>query len=63
MLGFVLGPIMEENFRRAMLFSGGSYSIFVSTWLSAGLLALAALLAVWTAWSSLRGRRLAALED
>lgn len=62
-LGFVLGPIMEENFRRAMLFSGGSYSIFVSTWLSAGLLALAALLAVWTAWSSLRGRRLAALGD
>jgi TctA family transporter len=29
LLGFVLGPMMEENLRRAMLMSGGDPSVFV----------------------------------
>ncbi|PJR09887.1 tripartite tricarboxylate transporter permease [Sinorhizobium meliloti] len=57
-LGFVLGPIMEENFRRAMLFSGGDYSVFISTGLSAGLLATAVVLAAWMGWSSFRAGRI-----
>jgi putative tricarboxylic transport membrane protein len=45
-LGFVLGPLLEENFRRAMLLSGGDWSVFVVRPISAVLLALAAALLV-----------------
>ncbi len=40
LLGLVLGPIMEENFRRSMILSGGSWSIFVSSPIDIGLLVL-----------------------
>ncbi|BDW11906.1 membrane protein [Polynucleobacter sp. SHI8] len=46
LLGFVLGPMMEENFRRALLLSRGDYSVFVTRPLSASLLAAAAFLVV-----------------
>ncbi len=39
LLGFVLGPMMEENLRRAMLLSRGDWSVFVHRPISAGLLA------------------------
>ncbi|EHD20063.1 MULTISPECIES: tripartite tricarboxylate transporter permease [Brenneria] len=45
LLGFVLGPLLEENLRRALLLSRGDFSVFVTRPLSAGLL-LAALLLV-----------------
>ncbi|HSV51385.1 MAG TPA: tripartite tricarboxylate transporter permease [Burkholderiaceae bacterium] len=44
LLGFILGPMMEENLRRALLLSRGDWSVFVTRGLSAGLLAAAALL-------------------
>ena len=47
MLGFILGPMLEENFRRAMLISRGSLSIFVSRPISGTLLALVAAFFVW----------------
>ncbi len=37
-LGFVLGPLMEENLRRAMVISGGDPTIFVRSPISLGLL-------------------------
>jgi putative tricarboxylic transport membrane protein len=43
-LGFVLGPMLEENFRRAMLISGGELTVFIERPISAVLLAGAALL-------------------
>lgn len=43
-LGFVLGPLMEENLRRSMLFSRGDPTIFFTSPISAGLLALSAVL-------------------
>ena len=42
LLGFVLGPMLEENLRRAMLLSRGSPSVFVTHPLSLGLLVVAA---------------------
>ena len=42
LLGFILGPMMEENLRRALLLSRGDWSVFVTRPISAGLL-LAAL--------------------
>jgi putative tricarboxylic transport membrane protein len=44
LLAFVLGPLMEENFRRAMRLSRGDLSTFVTYPISAGLLALAVVL-------------------
>jgi TctA family transporter len=37
-LGFVLGPLMEENLRRSMVISGGDPPIFVTRPISLGLL-------------------------
>jgi TctA family transporter len=44
LLGFVLGPRVEENFRRAMLISGGSFDTFIDRPISAIFLSLCALL-------------------
>jgi TctA family transporter len=44
LLGFVLGPMMEENFRRALLLSRGDFTVFVTRPLSASLLFLALIL-------------------
>lgn len=35
LLGFVLGPIAEENFRRAVMYSHGDYSVFLTKPISA----------------------------
>lgn len=42
LLGFILGPMLEENLRRAMLLSRGDPTVFVTRPLSLGLLLLAA---------------------
>ena len=47
MLGFILGPMLEENFRRAMLISRGNFNVFVNRPISATLLAMIALFIVW----------------
>ena len=47
MLGFILGPMLEENFRRAMLLSRGSFTAFTTRPISATLLALIAALMLW----------------
>jgi putative tricarboxylic transport membrane protein len=41
LLGFVLGPMIEENFRRAVVVSGGDYSVFFTNPLSATFLLFA----------------------
>ena len=46
-LGFILGPMLEENFRRALVISRGSFSIFVTRPISASLLAITAAFLVW----------------
>lgn len=47
MLGFIIGPMLEENFRRAMLLSRGHFSAFVTRPISGILLVLIALFIVW----------------
>ncbi|EKS29364.1 tripartite tricarboxylate transporter permease [Afipia felis] len=44
LLGMVLGPLMEENLRRALLISRGDWSVFVTRPLSAVLMGLAVVL-------------------
>ncbi len=54
MLGFILGPMLEENFRRAMLISRGSFSVFVSRPISATLVTVIAAFFVWQVVASVR---------
>jgi putative tricarboxylic transport membrane protein len=44
LLGFVLGPRFEENFRRTMLISRGDFAVFVERPISAAFLALCVIL-------------------
>jgi TctA family transporter len=57
LLGFVLGPMMEENFRRALLLSRGDFTTFVTRPLSLGLLVAAALLVVIVALPAIKKSR------
>ncbi len=57
LLGFILGPMMEENLRRALLLSRGDWSAFVTRPLSAGLLACAALMIVIVVLPAISKRR------
>jgi TctA family transporter len=61
LLGYILGPMLEENLRRGLLLSRGDPSIFIERPISATLLAMTVLLLAWTAWGALRrqlaGRR------
>jgi putative tricarboxylic transport membrane protein len=47
MLGFILGPMLEENFRRALLLSRGSFAIFVTRPISGTLVGLIFLFIAW----------------
>jgi TctA family transporter len=46
LLGFVLGPMMEENLRRALAVSRGDASVFITRPISAALLAISAMLLI-----------------
>jgi len=57
LLGFILGPMMEEYLRRALLLSRGDWSVFVTRPLSASLLAAAVLLLVIVLLPSVKSKR------
>ena len=57
LLGFILGPMMEENLRRALLLSRGDWSVFVTRPLSAGLLAAALLMLVIVLLPAVKSKR------
>jgi TctA family transporter len=62
-LGYILGPLMEENLRRAMLLARGDASTFLTKPISAALLAIAALLLLLVIAPTIRkGRSEAFLE-
>ncbi|PQA75658.1 tripartite tricarboxylate transporter permease, partial [Rhodoferax sp. TS-BS-61-7] len=63
LLGFILGPMMEEYLRRALLLSRGDWSVFVTRPLSAGLLAAAILLLVVVLMPSIKAKREEAFVD
>jgi len=62
MLGFVLGPMVEENFRRAMLLSRGDVMVFVQRPISGTFIAISALLLIGVTWSNFRGKALKRVE-
>jgi TctA family transporter len=63
LLAFILGPLMEENLRRALLLSRGDPSIFMSRPISLTLLLAAALLLALVAVPKLRELRGQAFQE
>jgi putative tricarboxylic transport membrane protein len=63
LLGFILGPMMEENLRRALLLSRGDWSTFTTRPLSAGLLGAAAVLILVVMLPSIRSKRREAFQE
>lgn len=63
LLGFVLGPLMEENLRRALLISRGQMSTFIERPISATLLGLSVALIAWSVVSGFRRSARARAED
>jgi TctA family transporter len=57
LLGFILGPMMEENLRRALLLSRGDWSVFVTRPLSGSLLVAALILLGIVLLPSIRNKR------
>jgi TctA family transporter len=62
-LGFVLGPLMEDNLRRAMRISSGDPIIFVERPIACGLLIAAAVLLVIVTLPAIRSRREEAFQE
>ncbi len=56
-LGFILGPLMEENLRRAMLLSRGDPLVFIQKPISAGFIIASVILLVIIALPNLRKKR------
>jgi TctA family transporter len=63
LLGSILGPMMEENLRRALLISGGDPLVFVTRPISGGLLVAAIALIVVLALPALRSKREEAFQE
>jgi TctA family transporter len=57
LLGFVLGPMMEEHLRRAMLMSKGNAAVFFTRPISLGFLIATALILVVIVLPAVRSRR------
>jgi TctA family transporter len=63
MLGFILGPLMEENLRRALLLSRGDWTVFVTQPISAAFLAMSAGLALLIVLPAIRKSREEAFQS
>ncbi|MCK9511963.1 MAG: tripartite tricarboxylate transporter permease [Pigmentiphaga sp.] len=54
LLAFVLGPLVEENFRRALLLSRGDMVVFVTRPISAACVAVIVLMLGWVMYKTIR---------
>ena len=56
LLGMILGPMFEDQFRRAMLISDGDFAVFLQRPISATVMAFTAALIIWSLWAYFRNR-------
>jgi putative tricarboxylic transport membrane protein len=63
LLGFILGPMMEENLRRALLLSRGDWTTFATRGLSAGLLLAALAMIVIVSLPAIKKKREVAFKE
>ena len=57
LIGFVLGPMMEEQLRRAMLLSRGDPTVFITRPISGVLIGITCLILIYAITSTLKARR------
>jgi len=57
LLGYVLGPLVEENFRRAMLLSDGDLAVFIQSPIAAAFVLTSALLVLAQVYFALGARK------
>nr|WP_163500755.1 tripartite tricarboxylate transporter permease [Halomonas socia] len=57
LLGLILGPMLEENFRRALLISRGDLSVFIERPISLSILIIAAVLLLLSVFAEIRRAR------
>ncbi len=57
LIGFVIGPMLEEHLRRALSLSGGDWSVFVTEPISGSVLAITAVLLLFSGWTTIRKAR------
>jgi len=63
LLGFILGPMMEEYLRRALLLSRGDFSVLVTRPISATMLAIAVIALIVVFLPSIRKKREEAFQE
>lgn len=63
LLGFILGPMMEEYLRRALLLSRGDFSVLVTRPISAAMLAIALIALIVVFLPSIRKKREEAFQE
>lgn len=56
-LGFVLGPLVEQHFRRSMLISEGDFSIFINRPISLTILVITLLISLWAIFAGVKSMR------
>jgi len=55
-IGFILGPMAETNFRRGLMLSDGNFMGFITSPIAGSFLGLAALVIVWQVWGAFRDK-------
>ncbi len=63
LMGFILGPMLEENLRRALIFSRGDWAALVASPISITLLSLALLALIFIALPGVRRKRAAIFAE
>ncbi|MEQ8445474.1 MAG: tripartite tricarboxylate transporter permease [Pelagibacterium sp.] len=63
LLGFILGPMLEENLRRALILAGGDFMRIATRPIAGSLLALTVLILAAVAFASLRRRKTRLVEQ
>jgi TctA family transporter len=63
LLGYILGPMMEENLRRALLLSRGDWTAFLTRPLSASLLAASLAMVVVVSLPAIKSKREEAFQE
>jgi putative tricarboxylic transport membrane protein len=63
LMGFVLGPALEENFRRSLIVADGNFAVFVQRPISLALLLVAGALLISVALPFIRSRRAEVFQE
>lgn len=59
LLGFILGPMLEQNMRRALILAGGDFERILTRPIAGSLFAVTFLIALWVVYATIRKKRAA----